>query len=457
MTMKHRRWRVIEIMSLVVSMLGLAISARGQAPKEVDTAKLKEVLLGLDHEKKFEDFNKTVQGGKVYEGLFRLHQKDDKLYAEIKPEQLNRPFLCPIAIARGMAMGGYTINFEEQWVLVFKRVGDKVHLIRRNVRYQAKPGSPVAKAVETTYTDSVLMALRIVSINPMFQSLLINLNDIFMTDFANLGMGFFDSGRSSWHKVKTFPKNVELEVSATYGGNRRFMGADDGVIDPRGNTVVLHYGLVELPDSGYQPRLADDRVGHFLSVVKDFSTDSKDTTFLRHINRWRLERAENDPKHKDKLSAPKKKIVFWIERSVPDEYRAYVREGILEWNKAFEKIGFRDAIEVRQQETEEFDPEDINYNTFRWIASGQSYAMGPSRANPLPGEILDADIIFDADMIRAWRQQYTLRPGGGSPALEEPVSMIQAARKGWGLLDPLLLRQIEQEGWNDPRKPAGTP
>src|SRR2546421_301981 len=93
---------------------------------------------------------------------------------------------------------------------------------------------------------------------------------------------------------------------------------DDGVIDPRSNTLVLHYGLVELPDSGYQPRLADDRVGHFLSVVKDFSTDSKDTTFLRHINRWRLERAETDPKHKDKLSAPKKKIVFWIERSVPD-------------------------------------------------------------------------------------------------------------------------------------------
>src|SRR6266481_2265255 len=192
--------RVLKLTCIIGSILGLATSARGQAPKEVDAAKLKEVLLGLDHEKKFEDFNKTVQGAKVHEGLFRLHQKDDKLYAEIKPEQLNKPFLCPIAIARGMAMGGYTLNFGEQWVLVFKRVGDKVHLIRRNVRYQAKAGSPLAKAVETTYTDSVLIALRIVSINPMFQSLLINLNDVFMTDFAQLGMGFFDSNRSSWEK-----------------------------------------------------------------------------------------------------------------------------------------------------------------------------------------------------------------------------------------------------------------
>src|SRR5438094_1034914 len=447
--MNHRRQRAVGVISLIAIMLGLAMSARGQAPKEVDAAKLKEVLLGLDHEKKFEDFNKTVQGAQVYEGLFRLHQKDDKLYAEIKPEQLNRPFLCPMAIARGMAMGGYTLNFDEQWVLVFKRVGDKVHLIRRNVRYQAKPGSPVAKAVETTYTDSVLMSLRIVSINPMFQSLLINLNDIFMTDFAQLGMGFFDSGRSSWHKVKTFPKNLELEVSAPYGGNRRFMGADDGVIDPRGNTVVLHYGLVELPDSGYQPRLADDRVGHFLSVVKDFSTDSKDTTFLRHINRWRLERAETDPKHKDKLSAPKKKIVFWIERSVPDEYRAFVREGILEWNKAFERIGFRDAIEVRQQENEDFEPEDISYSTFRWITTDMGFAMGPSRANPLTGEILDADIIFDASMIRYWKQEYQAWRPSATGGWEEPASYIQAVQRGWGLVDPRRPIPGIAQNWND--------
>src|SRR5262249_10612180 len=154
----------------------------------------------------------------------------------------------------------------------------------------------------------------------------------------------------------------------------------------------------------------------FLSAVKDFSSDSKDTSFLRYVNRWRLERA--DPKAK--LSVPKKKIVFWIEKSVPFEYRGYVRDGILEWNKAFEKIGFRDAIEVRQQENEDFDPEDINYNTFRWITTGAGFAMGPSRANPLTGEILDADIIFDADMVRYWKQEAKMFSnafaGGEEPA-----------------------------------------
>src|SRR5437667_377672 len=91
------------------------------------------------------------------------------------PNQLDKPMLCPIAIARGMSMGGHTLNFDEQWVLVFKRVGDKIHLLRRNVHFQAKRGTPAAKAVETTYTDSVLMALKIHSIHPQRQSGLIDL------------------------------------------------------------------------------------------------------------------------------------------------------------------------------------------------------------------------------------------------------------------------------------------
>jgi hypothetical protein len=404
----------------------------------------------FDGEKKFEDFDKLVKGAKEYDGLFKLYRKDDKLYAELKPIQLDRPFLCPIAIARGLGMGGHTLNFDEQWVLVFKRVDDKIQLIRRNVHFKARPGSPEATAVETTYTDSVLMALRIQSIHPFRQTLLINLNDIFMTDFARLRLGFFDTSRSSWAKVKAFPRNIEVEVSATYSGG--FGG--DSVIDGRGTTVVLHYGLCELPDSGYQPRFADDRVGYFLSVVKDFSTEGQDTPFLRYVNRWRLERAEPfDPRRPNKLSPPKKKIVYWIEKSVPTEYRAYVREGILEWNKAFEKLGFRDAIEVRQQENEDFDPEDINYTTFRWITNEQGYAMGPSRANPLTGEIFDADIVFDGSMVRYWKQEYQFRSG-------EPASLIEAGRRGWGLSLPFPLglgletasQQGEPRGWNDRRK-----
>jgi hypothetical protein len=395
-------------------------------------------------DKKFEPFDNVVKGAKEYDGLFRLYHKEDRLYAEIRPDQLEKPFLAPMSIARGLGQGGHTLNFGEQWVLMFRRVGDKVHLVRRNVHFQAKKNPTIARAVQTTYADSVLMSLRIHAINPVRQSVLINLNDIFMTDFAQLGLGFFDASRSTWRKIKVFKDNIELYVAATYNGQRN-LGND--VIDPRGTTVVVHYGLCRLPDDGYKPRLADDRVGYFLSVVKDFSSDNQDTSFVRYVNRWRLERAEPvDPKRPNKLSAPKKKIVFWIEKTVPEEYRAYVREGILEWNKAFEKIGFRDAIEVRQQENEDFDPEDINYNTFRWITNDQGYAMGPSRSNPLTGEILDADIVFDASMVRYYRQAASLF---GNTAMADPISPIEATRLGTDLQALRPLQAPEAFGWDD--------
>ncbi|HEY1378464.1 MAG TPA: zinc-dependent metalloprotease, partial [Gemmataceae bacterium] len=390
--------------------------------------------------KKFEDFDAVVKGAKEHDGLFKLYQKDDHVYAEIRQDQFDRPLLAPIAIARGMGQGGHTLNFDEQWVLAFRKVGDRVHVIRRNVHFTARPGTPAAKAVETTYTDSVLLALPIKALNPMRMSVLIDLNQIFMTDFANLGIGMLDPSRSTWAKVKAYPKNIELQVAATFsgfGGRGRMMMGNDAVIDPRGTTVVIHYGLVQLPEHGYQTRVADDRVGHFVTVVRDYSNDSKDTSFVRYVNRWRLERADGFPP--TKLAPPKKKIVFWIEKSVPEEYRAYVRDGILEWNKAFEKIGFRDAIEVRQQESEDFDPEDINYATFRWITTNGAFAMGPSRVNPMTGEILDADIIFDADLVRSWKQEAGLF--NGKAALEEPASLVRATKQGDFLRDAL--------SWND--------
>jgi hypothetical protein len=403
-------------------------------------------------DRKYPDFKQLTKGAKSQDGLIPLHLKEDHLYAEFRPDQFDKPFLLPIAVARGAGMGGSTLNFDEQWVVVFKKVADRVFLIRRNVRVKANAGTPEAKAVETTYHDSVLMAIPIRTINQMKGTTVIDLADVFFSDFAELGLGYPDRSRTTWGKVKSFKKNVEVQVAATFagGGYGRgfFFGGGADVIDNRGVTIVIQYGLIELPEGGYTPRLADDRVGYFLSAVKDFSGSSPDTSYVRHVNRWRLERADGTPwKEGGKLSPPKKRIVFWIENSVPEEYREAVREGILEWNKAFEKVGFKNAIEVRQQEGEEFDPEDVTYATFRWITSDIPYAIGPSRANPLTGEILDADILFDASMVRYFQQESRVfRDDKGQ--LIAPASIIQATRRGWELpVHPLAMRG-NPAGWN---------
>ncbi|HEX5102170.1 MAG TPA: zinc-dependent metalloprotease, partial [Pirellulaceae bacterium] len=159
----------------------------------------------------------------------------------------------------------------------------------------------------------------------------------------------------------------------------------------------------KIPSTGYQPRLADDRVGYFLTAVKDFSSKSDREQFVRYINRWDLQKADSsaDP------SPPKKPIVFHIEKTVPFKYRKAIYDGIYEWNKAFEKAGFVNAVEVHQQlDNDDKDPEDIRYNFFRWITSNAGFAMGPSRVNPYTGQILDADIIFDADFLTSWKEEY---------------------------------------------------
>ncbi len=174
---------------------------------------------------------------------------------------------------------------------------------------------------------------------------------------------------------------------------------------PAGATVNVHYSISYLPENGYHPRLADDRIGYFLTVIKDYSQKGDEDRFVRYINRWDLSKA--DPSAD--VSPPKKPIVFWLEKTIPFKYRAPIREGILEWNKAFAKAGFENAIEVRQQpDNADWDPEDINYNTFRWITSDTKpkFAMGASRVNPTNGQILNASIIFDADFLQYWSTEY---------------------------------------------------
>ncbi len=404
----------------------------------------------------FRDFNEVTRGAEKIEGLFTLHKTGDHLYAEIRPDQFNQTLLVPITIARGLASAGIPIG-DDETVLIFRRVGDRIQLVRRNAHYTAPGGTPLDKSVKQNYTDSVLMALPIIAMNPMKGSVLIDFSDIFMTDFAQLNLGMIDRSRSNWSKVKGFHDNMELEVETTFasgGGGRR--GGGDAVADRRGITMVIHYSLMKTPEFGYRPRTADDRVGHFLSATKDFGVLDADSNFVRMINRWRLEKANPSAK----LSAPRKQIVWYVEDTVPIEYRPYVEEGIREWNKAFEKIGFKDAIAVRWEESgrDDFDPEDTHFCTFRWVTNDMGGAMSCLRANPLTGEMIDGDVVFDAGFIRYWKQQYALLVGHSTTAtgeqqtaplaIGEVISPILASKMGYGLPQPQALLGIGALGRN---------
>lgn len=366
------------------------------------------------------------------DGMLTLYRGDTKLLAELKPSDLNKDLIVLITIARGIGqrplLGGYSWGFGDDWVWQFRKRGDRIHIVRRNVRFRAKPGTPSQKAVDLAYTDSVLFSLPIAG-RGAGGSYVVDLTSVFMSDLPQISQalpGFsFSRAKSVWAEadgevqIKGYEKNIEVQVAATYASNgNSYM---ETVADTRGVTVNVHYSISALPKTSYKPRLADDRVGYFLTVAKDFSKSSEDGRFVRYINRWNLEKL--DPTAEK--SPPKQPIVFWLEKTIPYKYRKPIRDGIEEWNKAFEQAGFYNAIDVRQQPDDaEWDPGDVRYNTFRWITSNAGFAMGPSRVNPLTGEILDADIIFDADFLDFWRDEYeTLTPEGVAAMTGGPITL----------------------------------
>ncbi len=348
-------------------------------------------------------FEQAVKETKKAEGLLTVYTKEQQVLVDLKTAQQGQDFMMLTSIARGissgMVIGGMTWGDDVVWN--FRKVGDKMHVIRKNVRFKAKPGSPEATAVKFAYTDSVLYALPIVADSP--GGSLVDMTRVFLSDDEQIGRAInagFALDRSTVSQVKAFKDNVEIQIAAVYTNPS---GGPDTVVDSRGMQVLVHYSISKVPNTGYKPRKADDRIGYFLTATKDFTDDSDSQNFVRYITRWDLKKA--DPKAK--VSPPEKPVIFYMEKTIPIHLRPIVRSGIEEWNRAFEKIGFDNAIEVRQQrEEDEWDPEDVNYNTFRWITADAGFAIGPSRVNPMTGQILDADILFDAGFLRSWKVEY---------------------------------------------------
>ena len=240
-------------------------------------------------------------------------------------------------------------------------------------------------------------------------SVVIDFGSFLMTDIGNVGGrlsqslkgGFkLDKSRSSYNSVKVFPKNTEIDMSYTFSSNGKTNVPT--VADSRYVPIGVHYSFSALPEEPMMPRYADDRLGYFLTVKRDFSRDDEATTYVRMINRWRLEK--KNPNRE--LSEPVKPITYYMENTIPEEYRRYVKEGVEMWNRAFEKAGFKNAVVcLEQPDDPDFAPEDVRFSTLRWITSqNQSFgAIGPSRVDPRTGEILDADILFESSMVSGFR------------------------------------------------------
>ena len=453
---------LLSILPLFFSTLNAPADEPGLARMAPDTTGSESRGDGARREGKKDDrtFEEVVKNSTPIQGLFTLYrnEEDANVLLEIKPGQFDKVFLC--SITREMGDGTYFDSgaMLGEFPFVFKRVGKRVLLIHKNVHFRADQDAAIHRAVERGVTNSIIAQADIQgNPRPDQGSVLVDATGIFIQDIGMVADVFgeqikkvkytFDKAASYFGSLKSFPENTEVEAVLHFVSSSPKPALT--IPDPRSFQHVYHYSLSTLPASGFTPRFADDRIGHFLTMYQDYTSVLRDSPYNRYVDHWYLRKAEP----KVALSPPTQPIVFWLENTIPVEYREAVREGILLWNRAFERVGFKDAIVVRQQPDDaDWDPADVRYNTVRWIVKpGGGYAVGPSRTNPFTGQIYDADIRVSADMLRYVFQSYEefakpvaigdsvaaslwLARDGSRGVCDYLAGSAEQAGFGWGLL-----------------------
>lgn len=375
-------------------------------------------------------FAAVVKDARRLDGPLPLWQKEDKVWIELAPTAWGRPFLLSPKIASGIAEAGvlgglmaYPVSGAGGTQLVeFVRQHQQVRLQARNVVANAEPGTPEARAAAASFASSLLASAPVASQpQPQTGAVLVEANAFFLGDLLGVGMSLqrafrqpyaLDPRNTAIAAVRNTPEATVIETTNHFYAATLAVPAPGGpslprwVPDARSLVVGLHYSLAPLPAEPMRARRADPRIGSFTTRSFDVAGELGTSPRQRWVNRWRLEK--RDPAAP--VSEPVKPITFWIDRNVPLAWRDTVRDGILEWNKAFERIGFRDAIVVRQQPDDaDFDTLDAGRASVRWMTSPEPgfAAIGPSQVDPRSGEILDADIGVEALVTRLKRVERT--------------------------------------------------
>ncbi|MBL8760858.1 MAG: zinc-dependent metalloprotease [Phycisphaerae bacterium] len=345
------------------------------------------------------DYTQVVSTADGQPSLFTVwtRERDGQMLAELPRGWQSQKYLLATTTPTGELFAGLQAG---EVYFYIKRYDKRIAFIMPNTEVRSTGDRESKDSIQNHFTDRVLVDVPIECMGPGGQPV-IDLDGLFVGQ-ANLFYGGLAAGANprlaTISKAKAFPKNVEAAFTVPVAG---------------GQIKRFHYSVSLLEETpGYQPRVADERVGYFQTTFRDLGKFRDDQVDTRYINRWHLEKA--DPKLK--VSPPKEPLIYYVEHTVPVRYRRWVKEGTLYWNKAFEAVGIRDAVEVYYQDKAsgahmDKDPEDVRYNFIRWLSNDIGTAIGPSRAHPITGQILDADIVLTDGWIRHfWYQSNELLP-----------------------------------------------
>ena len=383
------------------------------------------------------------------------HKKDERVLAELPPQFASQKYYIAPTVAGGEMFAGLQA---EPLYVYWRKYGTRLALMEPNIDIRSNGDNESRASVSRLFTDSVILETSIVTMGPNGGPI-IDLTQILVGNaptFLGNQYRITNPALVTHKKVKAFPDNIEIAIEAPMMDSGRSMFGPSMQAPSPGRLKTLHYSIsVITPNPAYQPRVADPRIGYFTTGYVDLGKYKENETKVRFINRWSLQK--RDPSLK--LSPPVKPIRFILEHTVPVRYRRWVSQGVLYWNKAFEKVGILDAIEVDYQDAQtgrnmDIDPEDVRYNFIRWLNNNVGTAIGPSRVNPLTGEILDADIILTDGWIRHfWKQFDEVLPAVAMEGFNPETLAWLSTRPQWDprvrLASPShradVLRQIQRE------------
>src|SRR5215471_10498773 len=368
-----------------------------------------------------------TKDAKSDEGVFTVHRIKEKVYYEIPKKELDKEFLWVSQIAKTTLGVGYGGQAMGNRVVRWERLNNRILL--RDVAYDvvADPKEPISKAVKAANNDSIIKSFYIESLdkNGKDDSVVIDVTSLFTTEVTEfsartrLRARGFDASRSFIERVVSFPQNIEVEATHTFTNPpdmtpvtaapappNPFLGAGMGTGSA---SVVMHYSMVKLPEKPMMPRLFDERVGYFSVRKMDYGKDEHRAPQRTYITRWRLEK--KDPNAE--LSEPVKPIVYYVDPATPTKWVKYIKQGIEDWQPAFEAAGFKNAIIAKEapKEDPEWSPEDARYSVIRWLPSTIENASGPHVHDPRTGEILESDIQFYHNVMNLARDWYFVQAG----------------------------------------------
>lgn len=386
-------------------------SVKAQNRKKKKDKNQTEAAVAPEKKSKEKTIKDLTKSSKKIEGLFTMYQDTitGSLQLLISEDQIGKEYIHFSQVADGVLDAG-RINrgsYRGSKVFKIKKYFDKIEFVTQNTSFYFDPESPLAKSKDANISLGNMASLKIEAHDKKDGLYLVKADDLFLketllqikppsrpgTPPTAFKLGSLDKGKTKVNEIKNYPNNTNVKVEYVYSSPSVLNGGSNAVSDGRNVSIKVLHDLIEIPDNNYEIRLDDPRVGYFTTQVED-QTSTSSTPYRDLVHRWNLEKKNPELA----ISEPVEPITWWIENSTPMEWRETIKEGVLQWNEAFEKAGFKNAMVVKvQPDDADWDAGDIRYNVLRWTSSPRPPfgGYGPSFVNPKTGQILGADIMLE--------------------------------------------------------------